>query len=217
MNPADLLFLAFALSVDAFVVAFSFGLIIKKNRFRNGMEISLATGGGQFLMPVLGFFLTGTVHGYIAEWDHWLGFAVFTILGINVIREGRNHRTNKELPDVSSLTAFTLLGVRHSHQHRRPRSGHQHLPFLCPMRGLPAVPRGIPTRGSHWNHHLPLHGCRLFPGPQTAPVPLFPSGSWCGNHPHRPGSENALRPYVLTPGMAEVFHSITEKNALIQP
>ncbi len=33
MNPADLLFLAFALSVDAFVVAFSFGLIIKKNRF----------------------------------------------------------------------------------------------------------------------------------------------------------------------------------------
>ena len=98
MNPADLLFLAFALSVDAFVVAFSFGLIIKKNRFRNGMEISLATGGGQFLMPVLGFFLTGTVHGYIAEWDHWLGFAVFTILGINVIREGRNHRTNKELP-----------------------------------------------------------------------------------------------------------------------
>lgn len=44
MNPADLLFLAFALSVDAFVVAFSFGLIIKKNRFRNGMEISLATG-----------------------------------------------------------------------------------------------------------------------------------------------------------------------------
>ena len=111
MNPADLLFLAFALSVDAFVVAFSFGLIIKKNRFRNGMEISLATGGGQFLMPVLGFFLTGTVHGYIAEWDHWLGFAVFTILGINVIREGRNPRTNKELPDVSSLTAFTLLGV----------------------------------------------------------------------------------------------------------
>ena len=111
MNPADLLFLAFALSVDAFVVAFSFGLIIKKNRFRNGMEISLATGGGQFLMPVLGFFLTGTVHGYIAEWDHWLGFAVFTILGINVIREGWNHRTNKELPDVSSLTAFTLLGV----------------------------------------------------------------------------------------------------------
>ena len=97
--------------MDAFVVAFSFGLIIKKNRGRNGMEISLATGGGQFLMPVLGFFLTGTVHGYIAEWDHWLGFAVFTILGINVIREGWNHRTNKELPDVSSLTAFTLLGV----------------------------------------------------------------------------------------------------------
>ena len=49
-------------------------------------------------MPVLGFFLTGTVHGYIAEWDHWLGFAVFTILGINVIREGWNQGRTRNCP-----------------------------------------------------------------------------------------------------------------------
>lgn len=217
MNPADLLFLAFALSVDAFVVAFSFGLIIKKNRFRNGMEISLATGGGQFLMPVLGFFLTGN--------RTRLHSGMGPLAGICRLHHTGDQRHPGGLePQDEQGTARRLFpdglhpaGRRHSHQHRRPCSGHQHLPFLRPMRGLPAVPRGIPTRGSHWSHHLPLHGCRLFPGPQTAPVPLFSSGSWCGNHPHRPGSENALRPYVLTPGMAEVFHSITDKNAPIQP
>ena len=66
MPLADLIFLAFALSVDAFVVAFSYGLLIKQKRLSNGIKLSLSTGAGQFLMPVLGFLLTGSVHRYIA-------------------------------------------------------------------------------------------------------------------------------------------------------
>ena len=121
MPLADLLFLAFALSVDAFVVAFSYGLLIKQKRLSNGIKLSLSTGAGQFLMPVLGFLLTvpvsrkpstGTVHQYIAAWDHWLGFVVFTFLGVNVIREGWNHRNEEEqMPHVTSLTLPTLLAV----------------------------------------------------------------------------------------------------------
>ena len=112
MPLADLLFLAFALSVDAFVVAFSYGLLIKQKRLSNGIKLSLSTGAGQFLMPVLGFLLTGPVHQYIAAWDHWLGFVVFTFLGVNVIREGWNHRNEEEqMPHVTSLTLPTLLAV----------------------------------------------------------------------------------------------------------
>lgn len=112
MPLADLLFLAFALSVDAFVVAFSYGLLMKQNRLSNGLKLSLSTGAGQFLMPVLGFLLTGTVHQYIAAWDHWLGFAVFTFLGVNVIREGWSHRHEEdEIPSITVLTLSTLLAV----------------------------------------------------------------------------------------------------------
>ena len=112
MPLADLLFLAFALSVDAFVVAFSYGLLIKQKRLSNGIKLSVSTGAGQFLMPVLGFLLTGSVHQYIAAWDHWLGFVVFTFLGVNVIREGWNHRNEEEqMPHVTSLTLPTLLAV----------------------------------------------------------------------------------------------------------
>ena len=46
MPLADLIFLAFALSVDAFVVAFSYGLLIKKKRLSNGIKLSLSTGAG---------------------------------------------------------------------------------------------------------------------------------------------------------------------------
>ena len=112
MPLADLIFLAFALSVDAFVVAFSYGLLIKQKRLSNGIKLSLSTGAGQFLMPVLGFLLTGSVHRYIAAWDHWLGFAVFTFLGVNVLREGWNHRNEEEdMPHVTSLTFPTLMAV----------------------------------------------------------------------------------------------------------
>lgn len=112
MPLADLIFLAFALSVDAFVVAFSYGLLIKHKRLSNGIKLSLSTGTGQFLMPVLGFLLTGSVHRYIAAWDHWLGFAVFTFLGINVIRESRAHRREDEHTfHAASLTLPTLLAV----------------------------------------------------------------------------------------------------------
>lgn len=112
MPLTHLSFLAFALSADAFVVAFSYGLVVKENRLANGLKLSLATGIGQFLMPVLGFLLTGSVHQYIAAWDHWLGFAVFTFLGVNVIREGWNHRHDKgNMPSVANLSLSTVLAV----------------------------------------------------------------------------------------------------------
>lgn len=113
MPFTDLLFLAFALSVDAFVVAFSYGLVIKQNRTSNGLKLAFSTGLGQFAMPVLGFLLTGSVHQYIADWDHWLGFAVFTFLGVNVIREGWEHRTDEgnETPESVTITCAALLAV----------------------------------------------------------------------------------------------------------
>ena len=112
MPLADLIFLAFALSVDAFVVAFSYGLLIKQKRLSNGIKLSLSTGAGQFLMPVLGFLLTGSVHRYIAAWDHWLGFAVFTFLGVNVLREGWNHRNEEEDVKYSCGRDYLIIAER---------------------------------------------------------------------------------------------------------
>lgn len=143
MPLADLIFLAFALSVDAFVVAFSYGLLIKKKRLSNGIKLSLSTGAGQFLMPVLGFLLTGSVHRYIAAWDHWLGFSVFTFLGVNVLREGWNHRNEEEdMPHVASLTLPTLMAVGIATSIDALVAGRQHLPFIRPVWDRPHPPCG---------------------------------------------------------------------------
>lgn len=78
-------FLAFALSVDAFAVAFSYGLIFKKKNLRDGILLGTATGIGQFVFPLIGWLATGSVHRYIEAVDHWIAFFVFLILGMNVI------------------------------------------------------------------------------------------------------------------------------------
>ncbi len=112
MPVAELIFLAFALSVDAFVVAFSYGLIIRQHRLGNGLKIAVATGLGQFIMPILGFLLTGAIHGYIAAWDHWLGFAVFCFLGVNVILEACRHNDeSQEISGINKLSLVTLLTI----------------------------------------------------------------------------------------------------------
>ena len=43
MNIVDVILLAFALAVDAFIVSFSYGLILKKNRWKNAVSLGLAT------------------------------------------------------------------------------------------------------------------------------------------------------------------------------
>ena len=129
MPLADLIFLAFALSVDAFVVAFSYGLLIKQKRLSNGIKLSLSTGAGQFLMPVLGFLLTGSVHRYIAAWDHWLGFAVFTFppRGASPRRRHRLHHLpvhgGRLFPDQTAapLSDLSSGSGSRAHPHRPGR------------------------------------------------------------------------------------------------
>ena len=87
MNFIDVFFLALALSVDAFVVSFSYGLIIKKGKGKAALKLATATGLGQFVMPVLGWYGARSIYRHIEAIDHWIAFFVFLVLGIKIISE----------------------------------------------------------------------------------------------------------------------------------
>lgn len=94
----EIFFLALALSVDAMIVSFSCGLLVKKNRGASALKLAAATALGQTIMPVIGWLGAQSVHLYIEEYDHWIAFIVFLGLGSNVIyhaltdkSEERNH------------------------------------------------------------------------------------------------------------------------------
>ena len=107
MGIVDVILLALALAVDAFIVSFSYGLILKKNRYINAIKLGLATGLGQFIMPVIGWYGTNIVHGYIESIDHWLAFAVFLALGLKVIDDALNEDDNAQ--NLSRELTFKIL------------------------------------------------------------------------------------------------------------
>lgn len=109
----EIIVLACALAVDAVIVSFSYGLVMKEHRFSNGLAIATTTGLLQGLMPALGFLLTGVFFNYIEVWDHWIGFSIFFILGVMVIYNALTEKDSDEAVVAQHFTfkLLVILGV----------------------------------------------------------------------------------------------------------
>ena len=103
--------LALALSADAFAVAFSYGLVIRRNAAASAFKLASATAAGQFAMPLAGWLATGSVHRYVEAFDHWIAFAVFLLLGLNVIIDARRGNKEEKAPCVLSLRLLFCIGI----------------------------------------------------------------------------------------------------------
>ncbi|MCQ2755010.1 MAG: manganese efflux pump MntP family protein [bacterium] len=109
MSHLEIILLALALSVDACVVSFSYGLTFNSNRSKNATLLALFTGGFQGLMPVIGYFLTSFVRSYIEPFSHWIIFGIFTYLGIKFIVEAFEKDKKKTL--CISLGCLFMIGI----------------------------------------------------------------------------------------------------------
>ncbi len=120
MPLLETLVIALALSVDAAVFAFSYGLTQKDRRLSAAWELACVTGFFQALMPLLGYMGGVRVRTWVGAWDHWIVFAVFGWLGISIIRhafhggeeEGASRRLGaKGLVMVGVATSIDALAV----------------------------------------------------------------------------------------------------------
>ena len=112
MNFIEVFVLALALSVDAFIVSFSYGLVIKKKKGKSALKLATATGLGQWLMPILGWFGARSIYHQIEQVDHWIAFFVFLMLGLKVISDSlRKGDCEEKIAKVLSLKILLLIGV----------------------------------------------------------------------------------------------------------
>lgn len=109
MSYTDIFLLAIALSIDACVVSFSYGLTFTQNRFKNSLNLALFTGLFQGVMPIIGYFLTGFVKSYIEPYAGFIVFAIFTYLGIKFIKEAFDKEKEKQL--CIDLKCLLLVGI----------------------------------------------------------------------------------------------------------
>lgn len=111
MSFFDILLLALALAVDATVVSFSYGLIIKRKRSRSAFKLATANGLGQFIMPIFGWLATCSVSEYIQAYDHWISFLIFLCLGLNVLNEAWSEKNSEKLNKKLNLKTLAMIAL----------------------------------------------------------------------------------------------------------
>lgn len=123
-----LLILSVGLAMDAFAVSLVRGSVGERSAVR-ALELGLAFGLAQGLMPLLGWALADTFHGTFEAIDHWIAFVLLAVLGGRMLMEAFSADEDRKVGEHSRLfglavaafatsidaaaagMTFTLLGV----------------------------------------------------------------------------------------------------------
>lgn len=109
MTHLELFLLAIALSIDACVVSFSYGISFNTNKLKNALLLAFSTSFFQGLMPCIGFLLTFYIKTLINPYADWIVFLIFIFLGLKFIKEA--FETNNKQPNCIGLCCLFLIGI----------------------------------------------------------------------------------------------------------
>ena len=107
MGFFELFLIGIGLSLDAFAVAICKGLGMERINKRDALLLALFFGGFQALMPLIGYLLGTAFEQYITSFDHWIAFALLTLIGANMLREAFSN--DEEESAGASLSFGTML------------------------------------------------------------------------------------------------------------
>lgn len=112
MELWEIMFLAVGVSMDAFAAAICKGMAARDAENKHSLLTGMFFGGFQAFMPLAGFYLGKSFSGYINTFDHWISFALLTIIGAKMIKESREDKDEESHCDeVFSLRNLTILAV----------------------------------------------------------------------------------------------------------
>lgn len=110
MGLGALFLLAIGLSMDAFAVSICKGLASPRAGLRQMATCGIWFGGFQALMPLIGFFLGTLFATAIEAVDHWIAFALLTLIGANMLREAfsKEEQSTEGNGDFGVRTMFVM-------------------------------------------------------------------------------------------------------------
>jgi len=111
MNLFTIFILAIGLGIDAFSVAIGIGAANTKRSWAPVLRLSMAFGIFQFMMPIAGWLAGQTVVSFIANYDHWIAFALLAYVGGKMIREGLEKESDEEKADQTRGFPLLLLSI----------------------------------------------------------------------------------------------------------
>jgi putative Mn2+ efflux pump MntP len=111
MNPVATLFLAFAMSTDAFAAAIGKGTTLHRPRWSEAVRTGLIFGVIEALTPLAGWFVGKAAAHYVSAWDHWIAFTLLFILGARmVVNSFGAEKVAEQKPVSHSFWVLALTG-----------------------------------------------------------------------------------------------------------
>lgn len=113
MTLTALIFLALAMSTDAFAAALGKGAAMEKPRFFQALRIGLLFGCIEAVTPIIGWALGSLASKWIAQWDHWVAFFLLLGLGGHMVWVGLHGDPEEEGAAAApqSVVALALTAV----------------------------------------------------------------------------------------------------------
>lgn len=109
MDIFTLLMLAVGLSMDAFAVSISNGIVMCHAGFGKSCKVAGAFGLFQGLMPVIGYLIGRTFASQIQAFDHWIAFALLVFIGGKMLWEVFHEDEGENVPKGDPTDWKTLL------------------------------------------------------------------------------------------------------------
>lgn len=110
MSSEEIFLIATGLAMDSLAVSIAAGVILPKVGVKDGFKIPFFMGFFQAFMPLIGWLFGRRFHSYIADFDHWVAFAILSFLGGKMIYESlKRDILDNEPFDPTRL--LTLLGL----------------------------------------------------------------------------------------------------------
>ncbi|KMQ80165.1 Integral membrane protein [Candidatus Burkholderia pumila] len=110
MNLVSTIFLAFAMSTDAFAAAVGKGATLHKPHIAEALKTGLIFGVIEAITPLVGWALGRVAAQYVSAFDHWVTFGLLGLLGVRMIREGLSRAEHDDKPKSHSFWVLALTG-----------------------------------------------------------------------------------------------------------
>lgn len=109
MSILTIILIAFGLSMDAFAVSVTNGIMLREVKFREPLKIGLFFGIFQAIMPLIGWLAGIKFQKYITSFDHWIAFLLLSFIGGKMLYESVKSRDEDQGEEAFSLENKTLL------------------------------------------------------------------------------------------------------------
>ena len=99
MTVLEMILLALGVSVDAFSVSVSRSMICHKKVWKNAASAAFFFGGFQFVMPMIGGWISSFIGPFLYSVDHYIAFILLALVGGKMIWESIHVEDQTELTE----------------------------------------------------------------------------------------------------------------------